>query len=72
MMLRKRMPIEEAQVADAGDDESLLRRPRRLRLLVPEADQQVGAQAHELPAMYSRMKLSASTRTSMEKENSER
>jgi hypothetical protein len=40
----------EAEVADAVDDERLLPRLRRGRTLVPEADQQVRAQAHALPA----------------------
>ena len=40
---------EEAQIAEAGHDEGLLRRRRGLWLLVPEAYEEVGAQAHELP-----------------------
>ena len=40
----------EPEVADAVDDERLLRRSRRRRLLVPEADEQVAAQADQLPA----------------------
>ena len=40
----------EPEVTDAVDDERLLRRSRRRRLLVPEADEQVAAQAHQLPA----------------------
>jgi hypothetical protein len=41
---------EEAHVADAVDDERLLRRARVLRLGEPEADEQVAAQPDELPA----------------------
>ena len=40
---------EEAQVGEARHDESLLRRGHGLRLRVVEADQQVGAHAHQLP-----------------------
>ena len=40
----------EAEVADAVDDERLLGRSGRRRLLVPEADEQVAAQADRLPA----------------------
>ena len=40
----------EPEVADAVDDERLLRRARRRGLLVPEADEQVAAQADSLPA----------------------
>ena len=40
----------EPEVTDAVDDERLLRRSRRRWLLVPEADEQVAAQAHQLPA----------------------
>src|SRR5439155_315349 len=41
---------EEARVADAVHEERLLPRRGVLRLLVPEADQEVGAEAHPLPA----------------------
>src|SRR5262245_24459795 len=40
----------EAEIADAVDDESLDRRRVRLRLLVPEADQQVAREPDPLPA----------------------
>ena len=40
---------QEAQVADPGDQEGLLRRLSRRLELVPEADEQVRAQAHDLP-----------------------
>ncbi len=40
----------EAEVADAVDDEGLLGRAGRRGLLVPEADEQVAAQADRLPA----------------------
>ena len=39
----------EAEVADAVDQERFLGRRRRRRLRMPEADQQVGADAHALP-----------------------
>ena len=41
---------QEARVADAVDDERLLARVGRGLLLVPEADEQVAAKAHALPA----------------------
>ena len=41
---------QEAVIADPVDDERLLPRRRRGGTLVPEADEQVGAQAHTLPA----------------------
>ena len=41
---------EEAQVSDAGGQKRLLRGPSRRLELVPEADQEVRAQPHELPA----------------------
>ena len=41
---------DEAGVADAVDDEGLLAGVRSRTALVPEADQQVGAQPHPLPA----------------------
>jgi hypothetical protein len=40
----------EAEVADAVDDEGLDRRGIGEGLLVPEADQQVGREAHAFPA----------------------
>ena len=43
-------PEDEAGVPDAVDDERLLAGVGRALLLVPEADQQVGAQPHALPA----------------------
>ena len=42
-------PEDEADVADAVDDERLLGGQRRRALAVPEADQQVAAQADQLP-----------------------
>ena len=42
-------PERESDVADPVDDEGLLRRERRGAPAVPEADQQVARQAHELP-----------------------
>ena len=44
------MPIEQADVAGLRDPERLDRRARRLRLVIPEADQQVRADADQLPA----------------------
>src|SRR5206468_6211241 len=41
---------EEARVADAVHEEGLLPRRGVLRLLVPEADQGIGAEPHALPA----------------------
>ena len=41
---------DEAEIADAVDDEGLDRRGVGRRLLVPEADQQVGGEAHALPS----------------------
>ncbi len=43
-------PEPEPEVADAVDDERLLGRACRRRLLVPEADERVAAQADRLPA----------------------
>ena len=43
------MPIEEALVGDAVDEERLLRRERRRAARVPEADQQVAREADQLP-----------------------
>ena len=43
-------PEHHRGVADPGRDERLLRRARGARSLVPEADQQVGAQPDALPA----------------------
>ena len=40
----------EAEVADAVDDERLERRGIGRRLVVPEADQQVGSETHTFPA----------------------
>ena len=40
---------EEAQIGEAGDDEGFLRCRDRFGLGVVEADQQVGAHAHQLP-----------------------
>ena len=40
----------ETEIADAGDDEGLDGRRVRRRPLIPEADQQVGAETHPLPA----------------------
>src|SRR5205814_965746 len=40
---------EEQDVPDAGDEERLLRRRGGLRLVVPESDEQVGAEAHDFP-----------------------
>ena len=40
----------EAEVADAVDDERLDRRGIGRRLLVPEADQQIGGETHAFPA----------------------
>ena len=40
---------QEAEVAEPGHQERLLRRGRRLGPLVPVADQQIRAQANELP-----------------------
>ena len=40
---------EEQDVPDAGDEECFLRRRGGLRLVVPESDEQVGAEAHDLP-----------------------
>lgn len=40
---------EEAQIGEAGDDEGFLRCRDRFGLGVVEADQQVGAYAHQLP-----------------------
>ena len=42
-------PERETDVADAVDDERLLGRQRRRALAVPEADEQVAAQADQLP-----------------------
>jgi len=44
------MPSAKAHVADAVDQEGLLGRHRRGSARVPEADQQVAAQAHQFPA----------------------
>ena len=40
---------EESKVANAGDDESFFRRRRCFRLVIPEADQQVGGEPNQLP-----------------------
>ncbi len=40
----------EAEIADTVDDERLDRRRVRLRLVIPEADQQIARKAHALPA----------------------
>src|SRR6266516_1160149 len=44
----------QAEVADAVGDEGLLGRHRRLGLVLPEPDQQVGGQADALPAHIQR------------------
>ena len=44
------MPIRKNDVARLGDPEGLHRRARRLGPRVPVADQEVGAEAHQLPA----------------------
>ena len=40
---------EESKVANAGDDEGFFGRCRRLRLVIPEADQQVGSETDQFP-----------------------
>ena len=41
---------EQADVTGLGRPEGLHRRTRRFRLLIPEADQQIGAESDQLPA----------------------
>ena len=45
-----KMPSDEAEIADAVDDERLDRRGIGRRLVVPEADQQIGGEADAFPA----------------------
>ena len=44
------MPSSKREVAEPRGDERLLRRCRRAGFVIPEADQQVGSQADNLPA----------------------
>jgi hypothetical protein len=62
----------EAEVADAVDDEGLDRGGIGRGLLVPEADQQVGREAHAFPAEEHLQEVVAVTSISMAKVNSER
>ena len=59
----------EREIADAVDDERLLARVGRRLLLVPEADQQVGAEADALPADEHDREVAPSTSTSMKEAN---
>ena len=50
-------PIGQRRVADARDDERLARRAAVGRVPVPEADQQVAAQPHALPAQVEQQQV---------------
>ena len=62
---------QEAEVADPVDQERLQVGVDRRRPRVPEADQQVGHQAHRLPAEEQLQEVVAITSISIEKVNSE-
>jgi hypothetical protein len=62
----------EAEVADAVDDERLDGRGIGRRLLVPEADQQVGGEAHAFPAEEHLQQVVRVTSISMAKVKSDR
>ena len=62
----------EAEIADAVDDEGLDRGRVGLRLLVPEADQQIAREATPSQPKNSCARLSAVTSVSIAKVNSDR
>jgi hypothetical protein len=60
---------DQARIADAVDDERLLARVGRALLREPEADEQVRAEAHALPAHEQERQLPPSTSRSMKNVN---